>query len=173
MAFLPRTVFWWETPSPFARLQPLRLPLGRASGTALVAVVRVEVGRAMESRVAAQTSARIGQLAQTLLLTLRTKGLCAVVHSKLAVAEATTEAAHAVAAAAQLPGIHRTANRFRRISIQRKFYRALLSQVREEIPPSLPLSITALASWCICDNWLDDLPPSTTQSRCPQRRWHS
>jgi hypothetical protein len=26
------------------------------------------------------------------------------------------------------------------------------------MPPRLPLSMTALASWCLDDNWLDELP---------------
>ncbi len=41
---------------------------------------------------------------------------------------------------------------------ERKFYRDLLFDVRKRLPESMPLSITALASWCIYDNWLDDLP---------------
>jgi len=41
---------------------------------------------------------------------------------------------------------------------EREFYRALLNDVRRQMPESMPLSITALASWCIFDNWLDGLP---------------
>ena len=41
---------------------------------------------------------------------------------------------------------------------QREFYRQLLFSVRQKLPPKLPLSITALASWCAGDNWLSDLP---------------
>jgi Protein of unknown function (DUF3142) len=41
---------------------------------------------------------------------------------------------------------------------QRQFYRALLWRVRNDLPPSIPLSITALASWCAGDNWISDLP---------------
>jgi hypothetical protein len=41
---------------------------------------------------------------------------------------------------------------------QRAFYRDLLADVRSRLPPSMPLSITALASWCIYDDWLGDLP---------------
>jgi Protein of unknown function (DUF3142) len=41
---------------------------------------------------------------------------------------------------------------------QRDFYRQLLLQVRKHLPPTMPLSITALASWCAADNWLEDLP---------------
>ncbi len=41
---------------------------------------------------------------------------------------------------------------------EREFYRELLFEVRRRLPESMPLSITALASWCIFDNWLDELP---------------
>jgi hypothetical protein len=41
---------------------------------------------------------------------------------------------------------------------QRSFYRDLLHQLRHQLPASMPLSITALASWCIFDNWLTGLP---------------
>jgi hypothetical protein len=41
---------------------------------------------------------------------------------------------------------------------QRGFYRELLNQLRAKIPPALPLSITALASFCLSDPWIKDLP---------------
>ena len=41
---------------------------------------------------------------------------------------------------------------------QRAFYRDLLIDLRRAMPPHLPLSITALASWCSYDDWLSDLP---------------
>jgi hypothetical protein len=41
---------------------------------------------------------------------------------------------------------------------QRSFYRDLLQQLRHQLPAGMPLSITALASWCIFDNWLTGLP---------------
>ena len=41
---------------------------------------------------------------------------------------------------------------------QRGFYRELLTQLRAKIPPALPLSITALASFCLSDPWIKDLP---------------
>lgn len=39
---------------------------------------------------------------------------------------------------------------------ERPFYRALLQAVRRDI--DVPLSITALASWCLDDRWLSGLP---------------
>ena len=41
---------------------------------------------------------------------------------------------------------------------ERAFYRELLLQVRRKLPQTTGLSITALASWCKGDNWLEDLP---------------
>jgi hypothetical protein len=40
----------------------------------------------------------------------------------------------------------------------RDFYRALLHDVRAKLPDNLALSMTALASFCIGDRWLSDLP---------------
>jgi hypothetical protein len=41
---------------------------------------------------------------------------------------------------------------------QRAFYRELLQRLRRQLPASMPLSMTALASWCIFDDWLTGLP---------------
>jgi hypothetical protein len=41
---------------------------------------------------------------------------------------------------------------------ERRFYRALIEDLRGRMPESARLSITALASWCMGDNWLEGLP---------------
>lgn len=41
---------------------------------------------------------------------------------------------------------------------QRRFYRELLVKIRGALPHNMVLSITALSSWCIFDNWMADLP---------------
>jgi hypothetical protein len=41
---------------------------------------------------------------------------------------------------------------------ERDFYRALLHDLRAKLPDNIPLSITALASFCVGDRWLSDLP---------------
>jgi len=42
---------------------------------------------------------------------------------------------------------------------QRPFYTAILKQLRPQMPPHMPLSITALLSWCARDDdWLATLP---------------
>jgi hypothetical protein len=41
---------------------------------------------------------------------------------------------------------------------QHSFYAELLRDLRQRLAPSMPISITALASWCIGDRWLTGLP---------------
>lgn len=41
---------------------------------------------------------------------------------------------------------------------QQDFYRSLINDVRGRLPVSMPLSITALSSWCMGDDWLSGLP---------------
>jgi hypothetical protein len=41
---------------------------------------------------------------------------------------------------------------------QRAFYINLLREVRRKLPEGMPLSITALASWCAADDWISGLP---------------
>ncbi|HEX6494324.1 MAG TPA: DUF3142 domain-containing protein [Acidobacteriaceae bacterium] len=41
---------------------------------------------------------------------------------------------------------------------QRAFYRGVLEALRPQLPPNLPLSITALVSWCGPHSWLHGLP---------------
>ena len=41
---------------------------------------------------------------------------------------------------------------------QRDFYRNLLLELRRRLPPAVPISITALASWCLDDDWISGLP---------------
>jgi hypothetical protein len=41
---------------------------------------------------------------------------------------------------------------------EREFYRKLINGVREQLPDSITLTITALASWCAGDTWFNDFP---------------
>ena len=50
---------------------------------------------------------------------------------------------------------------------QRELYRELLVALREELPQDRSLGVTALASWCVGDPWLDDLPAGTVDYAIP------
>jgi hypothetical protein len=41
---------------------------------------------------------------------------------------------------------------------ERNFYRNIIFDLRRDWPSNIGLSITALASWCISDTWIKDLP---------------
>lgn len=41
---------------------------------------------------------------------------------------------------------------------ERGFYRSMMADLRSELPESIPLTMTALASWCAGDNWLEGMP---------------
>ena len=97
------------------RLQPLQL----APETKLIAVVRIEIDRALLSS---------AQLEQT---------------------------AHEISS---LSGVSVVQIDFDATASERDFYRKLLQRVREELSPSVGLSITALASWCAGDDWIAHLP---------------
>ncbi|HEX4036463.1 MAG TPA: DUF3142 domain-containing protein [Acidobacteriaceae bacterium] len=64
----------------------------------------------------------------------------------------------AILPGAREPGIAALQIDFDATRSQRPFYRALLQQLRAKMPPALPLSITALASWCSWDRWLREVP---------------
>ena len=63
-----------------------------------------------------------------------------------------------VSALAHLPSVSAVQIDFDATRSERDFYRALILKVREQLPAATRLSITALASWCLGDDWLSDLP---------------
>jgi hypothetical protein len=60
--------------------------------------------------------------------------------------------------AAGLPGVRGLQIDFDARQSERAFYRTLLTRVRHELAPAFPLSMTALASWCLDDPWIEGLP---------------
>ena len=41
---------------------------------------------------------------------------------------------------------------------EREFYKELMKGLRQELPESMPLTMTALASWCTGDAWFNSMP---------------
>jgi hypothetical protein len=72
--------------------------------------------------------------------------------------EQAREAASEISQLALLPNVSMVQVDFDATTSQRQFYRSLLAELRNRMPPTTKLSITALASWCQGDNWLGDLP---------------
>ena len=123
------------------RMQPLHVP----AGTPLTAVVRIETPQGAVAP-AYQESSR-----------------ASVVPPEKQLARATEE----IAEAARLPGVNAVQIDFDAALSEHAFYRTLLTETRNRIPANTRLSITALASWCIGDRWLDQLPPGTIDEAVP------
>ena len=72
--------------------------------------------------------------------------------------EIARRAAEEIARAGRLPGVVALQVDFDATTSQRSFYRELLVELRQQLPSSMPISITALTSWCIGDPWMAGLP---------------
>ncbi len=68
------------------------------------------------------------------------------------------ETVAALLEAARAPEVRALQIDFDAAESERGFYRGLLEELRARLPQTMPLSITALASWCIHDDWVKDLP---------------
>lgn len=64
----------------------------------------------------------------------------------------------AIAEAAAIPGVRALQVDFDATLSQRPYYRSLLIDLRGRVPQSIPLSMTALTSWCESDGWITGLP---------------
>lgn len=58
----------------------------------------------------------------------------------------------------ELPNIKAVQIDFDALSSERNFYRNLVNDLKKDLPENFPLSITALASWCVGDAWFNDFP---------------
>jgi hypothetical protein len=67
-------------------------------------------------------------------------------------------AVRSIVAATRLPRVAAVQIDFDARLSEREFYRTLLVDLRKELPNTIGLSITALASWCTGDPWIEDLP---------------
>ncbi len=68
------------------------------------------------------------------------------------------ETARAILEMCSLPNVSGIQIDFDATKSERPFYRELLKSVRRGLPDGKHVSITALASWCVDDDWISDLP---------------
>ena len=69
-----------------------------------------------------------------------------------------TDAVAAIVSRAVLPHVVAVEIDFDTARSHRVFYRALLLELRQRLAKEVPISITALASWCLDDDWIS-YPP--------------
>lgn len=67
-------------------------------------------------------------------------------------------ASRAITDMASLPNVSEIQIDFDATKSERTFYRDLIVDVRHRLAANVRLSITALASWCMFDDWISDLP---------------
>jgi hypothetical protein len=125
------------------RLQRLRI----ATGTPLIAVVRIET-RTRKHEPSATNDRRTSTQHDFTELQLQ-------------------HIVDEIADLQKLPNIRAIQIDFDATVSERASYVQLLEEVRHRLPATLPLSITALASWCIGDPWLAQLPTGTIDEAVP------
>ncbi len=148
-AELPRLMLWaWERPEDLRGADPRTAGVAFLARTLYLSGDNVGVRpRLQPLRVAAGTP------------------LVAVVRIETTQGKTPTYSTHqrslsveAISNAAQIPAVRGVQIDFDARASEREFYRALLVDLRKRIPPNLSLTITAGASWCIGDDWIEGLP---------------
>lgn len=128
------------------RMQPLRVP----PGTALMAVVRIETSNDLWHHPPGWRGSGSGSSATSLYSVEQRRRVVGMILSL-----------------AQLRGVHAIQLDYDATTSEQPFYRRVLMAVRRRLPPGMPLSMTALASWCVGDPWLDSLPAGTIDEAVP------
>jgi len=148
LAAFPRLTVWaWENPEDLRALDPQRYAVAYLDQT-------IFISPRLWSR----------PRFQRLLVSPATR-IIAVVRVEAAAAGAAIDTPNLPAQVASL--IQRSAEKPRTAMLQidfdatrsqRAFYVNLLREVRKRLPEGMPLSFTALASWCADDDWISGLP---------------
>jgi hypothetical protein len=146
---LPSIILWaWERPEKLDFIDPTKVGVAYLAKTVYLRSDRVVTRPRMQSL---SLPPGVKVIAVVRIETDRTD------RAQLTTAQVENTASE-VAGLAQLPNVTAVQIDFDATMSERDFYRALLSEVREKLPSSMPLSITALASWCSGDSWLTELP---------------
>lgn len=142
----PRLMLWaWERPVDLRDLPPdtgvafLAQTITISSGASIVAPRRQPLRVSPDTPIAAVTR-------------VEAPGAVPLAQGRI------DEIAAAIARTAELPRVSAIQIDFDATRSQREMYRRLLFAVHAALPRRIPLSMTALASWCLHDRWLDDLP---------------
>jgi hypothetical protein len=149
LANLPATILWaWERPEKLDFIDSQKLAVAFLAKTVYLRADRV-VSRPRLQPLAVPTGARV-----IAVVRIESERSQPPTLSPQQMKAAATE----ISEVASLPNVVMVQVDFDATKTERDFYRQLLTELRLELPQSTLLSITALASWCKGDNWLDDLP---------------
>jgi len=162
MAAEPNLMLWaWETPEDLTQLDPTK---------AGVAFLSREILLSSNDPGKIQIRPRLQPLRtapNTWLMAVVRIETSPAFASTQASPQLTTEIAEAIVTAARAPSVLALQVDFDATASQHAFYAALLKQVRSQLPANIPLSITALVSWCTQPSWLEQLPTHTVDEAVP------
>lgn len=146
LAALPRVTLWaWEMPESLDFIDPAQIAVAYLDQT-------LYIGRAV----------RVRPRLQPMRVPPGTRVMAVVRLEMPETAQASPENEAKVVLeilrSARRPGIAALQLDFDAVRSQRAFYGDVIREVRREMPPEMPLSVTALASWCAFDHWIRGLP---------------
>ena len=140
----PRTIIWaWERPEKLDFINPREVGVAFLARTIYISGGMVTVRPRLQPLLVAPETA--------LMAVVR-------IESQDSQPASRVEVEHAILDAAELRGVQALQIDFDAKASERDFYRGLLVDLHRVLPPSIPLSITALASWCEYDGWISGLP---------------
>jgi hypothetical protein len=145
-AAMPATVLWaWEEPEDLTTLDPARTGVAYLAESLTLSDHVTRRPRFQPLRTAPRAD---------VMAVVRIQPSPAF-HDSPTLRTATVEALAKVAAQPHLRALQID---FDATESQRQFYSAILHQLRPQLPTGMPLSITALVSWCGPGSWLKALP---------------
>ena len=148
---LPHIILWaWERPEDLGFIDPQRFGVAFLAQTLALSGEEVVLNlRRQPLKVTPETKL----IAVTRIESQRTTG------KRAALNQAQRERlVSLILKTRELPNVSAIQIDFDAVTSEREFYRALLGDLRKQLPDGVPLSMTALASFCLGDRWLSDLP---------------
>jgi hypothetical protein len=146
---LPRLTLWaWERSEDFRQLDPQRYAIAYLDQTITITDQPSSTPRLQPIRFATGSSKLIA------VVRIETPTQFAILDSP----DLLNTVADLIVVSARKPAVAALQIDFDATRSQRAFYARLLREVRRRMPDTMPLSITALASWCGSDSWLEGLP---------------
>ena len=148
-ALLPRTILWaWERPTNLSFIDPHNTGVAFLARTIRLSNENVSVKPRLQSLTLPAGTPTIA------VARVETDRQVRPIFS----VEQRRQLAQAIADMANLPRISGVQIDFDATLSERDFYRETIKEVRRLLPLRVSLSITALASWCMSDDWVSDLP---------------
>jgi len=152
---LPIVVLWaWERPEDLRFANPRDVGVAFLAQTIFISDRAIPAGLSVRARL---QPLRFAEGAQLIAVT-RIEARDATFVNATIRQERVSAIALAIANTAGITDVAAVQVDFDAVESQREFYRELLEELRTQLPEGMPISITALASWCSEDDWLKALP---------------